>query len=284
MGGSDVAPDSGPGDRRGQGATGSADMSGPAAQHPAAGGGSGGGRHSSYGSAPVVPPSPRNGFGITALVLAVLGVLVGLVPSAGVPALALGLLAVLFGLLGLGRARRRDTAHRGPALAGTGLGAVAVALGVWGLVVVPGAAEQLGPGLEDVPPVVGPGEPANPEGGSITARSGDRVTVGDITLVTEPLQDAEPSDGAGPAACSTVAYENTGGAAAPFAPLDWSMRSAQGAVTAPVPTGGDDLLGSGDLVPGARTSGRVCFDGTAAGSALLYRGTPADPARVSFSG
>jgi hypothetical protein len=280
MGGSDVVPDSGPGDRRGQGAAGSADMSGPAAQHPTAGGGSGGGRHGRYESAPVVPPSPRNVFAITALVLAVLGVLVGLVPSAGVPALALGLLAVLFGLLGLDRVRRRGTAHRGPALAGAGLGAVAVALGVWGLVAVPGAAEQ----PAEVPPVVGPAEPANPEGGSITARSGDRVTVGDITLVTEPLQDAEPPDGAGPAACSTVAYENTGGAAAPFAPLDWSMRSAQGVITAPVPTGGDGLLGSGDLVPGARTSGRVCFDGTAAGSALLYRGTPSDPSQVSFSG
>ena len=279
MGRSDVVPDSGPGDRRGPGATGSADMSGPAAQHPAPGGGSGGGRPGPYGSAPVVPPSPRHGYGITALVLAVLGVLVGLVPSAGVPALALGLLAVLFGLLGLGRAHRRGTAHRVPALVGTGLGAVAVALGVWGMVVGPGAAEQ----PAGAPPVVGPEEPANPEGGSITARFGDRVTVGDITLVTDPLQDAEPS-GAGPAACSTVAYENTGGAAAPFAPLDWSIRSAQGVVTAPVPTGDDDVLGSGELVPGGRTSGRVCFDGTAAGSALLYRGTPSDPAQVSFSG
>ncbi len=70
----------------------------------------------------------------------------------------------------------------------------------------------------------------------------------------------------------------------PFALLDWSIRSAQGVVTAPVATSGDDLLGSGELAPGARTSGRVCFDGTAAGSALLYRGTPADPSQVSFSG
>lgn len=260
-------------------------MSSPAGgpQHPTTSGGSGGGRHRPYASAPLVPPSPRNGAGTTALVLAVLGVLVGLVPGAGVLALALGLLAVLLGLLGLGRVRRREATRRGPALAGAGLGAAAVALGVWGLVVVLGAVGQPGRDPDGVPPVVGPGEPA-PEGGSITARFGDRVTVGDITLVTDPLQDTEPPVGGGPATCSTVAYENTGGAAAPFTPADWSIRSAQGVITAPVPTTGDDVLGSGELVPGGRTSGRVCFDGTAAGSALLYRGTPSDPHRVSFSG
>lgn len=289
MGGSDVVPDSRPGERRGRVRPGSADMSSPMGgpqhpQQPSVGRGSAGGRHSRYEGAPLVAPPARHGFGITALVLAILGVLVGLVPLTGLLALALGLLAVLFGLLGLGRVRRREATARGPALAGTVLGAVAVALGVWGLVVVVGAAEPLGRDPEGVPPVVEPGESATPEGGTIAARFGDRVTVGGITLVTDPLQDTgQPSSG-GPAVCSTVAYENTGGAAAPFTPSDWSIRSAQGVITAPTSTGDDDLLGSGELVPGGRTSGRVCFEGTAAGSTLLYQGSPSDRHQVSFSG
>lgn len=257
-------------------------------QQPYGSGGYAGEQHGPYGGAPPVAPPPRNGFGITALVLAISGVLFGLIPLTGFLALLLGLLAVLFGLLGLGRVRRRQATNRGLTLAGTVLGAVAVALGVWGLVVVFGAVQQLGRDLEGVPPVVAPAQPgalpAAGEGDATAARYGDRVTVGDLTLVADPLQDAELPFGGGPAACSTVAYENTGGAPAPFNLFDWSIQSAEGAITSPTFTGDDDLLGSGELVPGGRTAGRVCFEGTADGSTLIYQGNPFDRQQVGFTG
>ncbi|MCA1708749.1 MAG: hypothetical protein LC808_37900, partial [Actinobacteria bacterium] len=50
---------------------------------------------------PPAPTVPRNGFGIiTALVLALIGLVFGFVPFTGFIALILGMLAVLFGVLG----------------------------------------------------------------------------------------------------------------------------------------------------------------------------------------
>lgn len=70
-------------------------------------------------------PPPRNGFGVTALVLGIIGVLtswflIGVLP---------GVLAVVFGWLGRSRAKRREATNRGMATAGIVLGLVAIV--VW---------------------------------------------------------------------------------------------------------------------------------------------------------
>ncbi|WP_368680633.1 DUF4190 domain-containing protein (plasmid) [Rhodococcus opacus] len=100
------------------------------------------------------PPAPstpaRNGFGITALVLAIIGVVFGLVPLTGFIAFILGVLAVLFGLLGLGRVRKGLATNKIMTLAGAGLGVVAVALGVWGMTVFFGAVDKLDQQLDDL--------------------------------------------------------------------------------------------------------------------------------------
>ncbi|HEY5336364.1 MAG TPA: DUF4190 domain-containing protein [Mycobacteriales bacterium] len=70
-------------------------------------------------------PPPRNGFGVTALVLGIIGLLtswflIGVLP---------GVLAVVFGALGRGRAKRREATNRGMATAGIVLGILAIV--VW---------------------------------------------------------------------------------------------------------------------------------------------------------
>ncbi len=75
---------------------------------------------------------PRNGFGITALVLALVGLVFGLVPFTGFLALILGLLAVLFGLLGWSRTRHGVATNPKMTVIGTVLGVGAAALGIWG--------------------------------------------------------------------------------------------------------------------------------------------------------
>jgi hypothetical protein len=94
-------------------------------------------------------PEPRNGFGITALVLAIIGLVFGLVPLTGLIALILGALAVLFGLLGLGRVRRGRATNRGMSIVGTVLGVAALALGIWGMVVLFRATSELVDGLNE---------------------------------------------------------------------------------------------------------------------------------------
>ncbi len=94
--------------------------------------------------------SVRNGFGVTALVLAIVGVVFGLVPLTGFIALILGLLSVLFGLLGFGRVRKRLATNKIMTLAGTGLGVVAVALGIWGMTIFFGAVDELDQKLDNL--------------------------------------------------------------------------------------------------------------------------------------
>lgn len=96
------------------------------------------------------PTVPRNGFGITALVLALIGLVFGLVPFTGFIALILGMLAVLFGLLGWSRTRHGVATNRKMTVIGTVLGIGAAALGVWGMVIVFGAVDKLGKDLLDV--------------------------------------------------------------------------------------------------------------------------------------
>jgi hypothetical protein len=70
---------------------------------------------------------PRNGVGIAALIVGILGLLLSVTVFLGIP---LGILAVVLGLAGRGRAKRGEATNGGFALAGTILGVVAVLVGV----------------------------------------------------------------------------------------------------------------------------------------------------------
>ncbi|MEV7416716.1 DUF4190 domain-containing protein [Streptomyces sp. NPDC089919] len=72
-------------------------------------------------------PQPRNAFGVTALVLGILSVLIF---CSSVFAVVMGITAIVFGFLGRGRAKRGEATNGGQALAGIILGAVGVVLGI----------------------------------------------------------------------------------------------------------------------------------------------------------
>jgi hypothetical protein len=95
-------------------------------------------------------PEPRNGFGITALVLAIIGLVSSLVPLTGFLATILGVLAVVFGLLGLGRVQRRIATNRALTIVGTVLGLIAMLIGIIGMVIVFKATAQLGRDLAGI--------------------------------------------------------------------------------------------------------------------------------------
>lgn len=122
-------------------------------------------------SQPYPPPTPhyatpaRNGFGITALVLAIIGCVFGLIPFTGFIALILGLLAILFGLLGMGRVRRRVANNKVMSIVGTLLGIVSTALGIWGIVIVFGAVDQFSRDMENLSSAPLPAAPADPAAG-----------------------------------------------------------------------------------------------------------------------
>lgn len=88
------------------------------------------------------PPVPRNGFGITALCLALVGVLFGFIPLTGFIAVGLGVLALVFGALGFARARKGIATNTKMSVTSLVLAAGAVALGIWGLTILYSATED----------------------------------------------------------------------------------------------------------------------------------------------
>jgi hypothetical protein len=110
-------------------------------------------------------PAPRNGFGITALVVGLIGICLGFIPLFGLGAIIAGIIAVTFGLLGFGRARRGVATNKSMSLIGTIAGVIAGALGIWGLVIVASTFSQLGDDIKGAAPsVAAPIAPAQSAG------------------------------------------------------------------------------------------------------------------------
>jgi len=108
---------------------------------PGYGGSSGGGP--GYGGAGAPAPAyggpggyasaqagPRNGFGLTALITGIVGLLFGVLPFTFYLGIILGIVAVVFALLGRRRAKRGEATNGGQALAGLICGALALLAGI----------------------------------------------------------------------------------------------------------------------------------------------------------
>ncbi|MGW2629965.1 DUF4190 domain-containing protein [Streptomyces chattanoogensis] len=81
------------------------------------------------------PQQARNGLGVAALVLGIIGALSGIPMVLFWLAGPLGLLALIFGIVGMGRAKKGQATNKGVAVTGTILGALALILAVVGVIV-----------------------------------------------------------------------------------------------------------------------------------------------------
>jgi hypothetical protein len=88
-----------------------------------------------------VASAPRNGFGVTALVLGIVGAVFSWVPVFGG---ILAVLAVIFGALGYSRARKGQASNSGMAIAGLVLGVIAFIIQVIVFAAVGSAANRAG--------------------------------------------------------------------------------------------------------------------------------------------
>jgi hypothetical protein len=87
---------------------------------------SGGGQGYEYGGYGAPPVRRRNGMGVAALVLGIVGFLIG----------PCSILAIVFGRIGLNRAAHGEATNRGMAQAGFVLGIVTLVLWILGLILV----------------------------------------------------------------------------------------------------------------------------------------------------
>ena len=92
---------------------------------------------------PQPPPEPRNGYGITALILAIVGCVFMLIPLTGFIATICGLLAILFALLNRGRLKRRTATNKKMTIVAAILGLLSTVVGIIGMVIVFSAVDDL---------------------------------------------------------------------------------------------------------------------------------------------
>ncbi|MFP5020979.1 DUF4190 domain-containing protein [Pseudonocardia phyllosphaerae] len=108
------------------------------------------------GWGPPPAPAPRNGLGIAALCLGIVGILFGMIPFTGFIAFGLGAVGLILGLVGLGRARKKVATNLKTAIAGGILSIIAIALGIWGMVIVFTGLSKLSDDLNNIPTASAP--------------------------------------------------------------------------------------------------------------------------------
>ncbi|TDZ77876.1 DUF4190 domain-containing protein [Mycobacteroides salmoniphilum] len=74
---------------------------------------------------PVPPPAPKNGFGVGALVVGIIAILLSCTVFGGFLG---GFVAVVLGILGVRRVKRAEANNRGVAISGIALGSLAILL------------------------------------------------------------------------------------------------------------------------------------------------------------
>ncbi|MCK7625100.1 DUF4352 domain-containing protein [Streptomyces sp. RS10V-4] len=132
------------------------------------------------------PQAARNGLGVAALVLGIIGFLSGIPMVLFWLAGPLGLLALIFGLVGASRVKKGQATNKGVAITGTILGALALILAIVGIIVsalaVKSAVDEINKQVK--------GAQAQPKDGS---KAGDTKPYGPGDIATYPDKGIEVS-------------------------------------------------------------------------------------------
>jgi Domain of unknown function (DUF4352) len=211
---------------------------------------------------PPQPVAPRNGFGITALALSLIGLLFCLMPITGFIGLGLGLLGLLFAALGLGRVSKGLATNKGMSIAGLILSVLAIVLGFVSMKMFFDIVSGIG-GTSSPPSAVS----APPDGGTTpaaTAPIGGEFTTGQIAdrdglqITAGPLKKVKPQFG-NALLCSQVSYVNASSEEQNYNPFDWKLQDPNNNIVNATYSGEKDL-NSGSLAAGGKVAGNVCFE------------------------
>jgi hypothetical protein len=225
---------------------------------------------------PPLPPPPverRNGFGIAALALALVGLVFCLMPITGFIGFGAGLLALLFALLALGR-MRKGQASKGLTIAALVLATSTTIAGFGSMKLFFDILDGFGHSATPPAAVSGTGQQQQSGVGSGSGSGGQQFTAGQtierdaLQISAAPLRKVKPQYGSA-MVCSTVTYRNTGTGEQSFNMFDWKIQNPAGVQSAATMAqkGG---LHSGQLAPGGTVAGDVCAtDAGAKGDYLI---------------
>ncbi|MFF2960382.1 DUF4190 domain-containing protein [Streptomyces sp. NPDC057963] len=238
----------------------------------------------------------RNGLGISALVLGIIGAVSGLIPFMFWLAGILGVIALILGLAGRGRAKRGGATNKGMATFGAVLGLISLILTVVGAVitykVVDDAVKDLDKAVSDTTASAKPkpgGDDSAKDGGAGKKKdtgkaleAGDSavydddltVTVGDATSYTPDAYAAGHTKG-NKAYRVAVVVENAGKEKFDAALVNVTARAGQeGAEAEQVFDGKVGEGFSGTVLPGKKVTVQFAFDAPAGAKDLTVEVNP----------
>ncbi|MFG2628720.1 DUF4190 domain-containing protein [Streptomyces sp. NPDC048473] len=238
----------------------------------------------------------RNGLGIAALVLGVIGAVSGLIPFLFWLAGILGVIALILGLAGRGRAKRGEATNKGMATFGAVLGLISLILAVVGAVItfkaVDDAVNDLNKAVSDTTasakPKPGSDSSAKNEGADKKKDTGKAleagdsavydddltVTVGDATSYTPDTYAAGHTKG-NKAYRVAVVIENAGKEKFDSALVNVTARAGQDGVDAEQIFDGKVGKGfSGTVLPGKKVTVQFAFDAPADAKNLTVEVNP----------
>lgn len=95
----------------------------------------------------------------------------------------------------------------------------------------------------------------------VIGQAGEALKLGDVTVTSAAIVNGDATLGA--TLCTPVSLTNGSKDTIDFNTYDWKLQSPGGTIVDPTIVGSENMLRSGQIVPGGSTTGDVCFDNKA---------------------
>jgi hypothetical protein len=92
----------------------------------------------------------------------------------------------------------------------------------------------------------------------VIGQAGEDLALGDITVSSAALVEGNVT--IGPTLCTTAVINNGSSDTIDFNLFDWKLQSPGGTILNSTIGGSDNIINSGQIVPGGSTTGDICFD------------------------
>lgn len=87
---------------------------------------------------------------------------------------------------------------------------------------------------------------------------GDAIKIGPATVTASPIEAGDST--LGKTLCTSTTLSNGSDETIQFNAFDWKLQDPAGTIVTTGFTGSDNMLSSGEIAPGGKASGDVCFD------------------------
>lgn len=217
---------------------------------------------------------PKNAFGVTALVLGIIALLLGFIPFVSLfTSIPLGLIGIIFGILALVRVSKRVATNKVMSVFGLVASALAILLALTSSITTGAFIGSLGAEEDSTSAPVTDGDSAELQAekekkekldafpgqtdDDVVGKAGEELSIRGVKITASEV--TPKNDMFGNSLCSTVVLKNNGDSEVSYNIFDWKLQYPSGDIKDPTLAGGDSL-NHGEIAPGGTAEGDVCFE------------------------